>query len=115
MSRPAHVDASRGRHHRRNAVLMVILVVASFIADLFLPLGIAGGVLYVVPVLLTMWLPDHRITVPTAIVCSGLTLVGFVYSPQGMDPIYAVTNRLLAVGVIRSEEHTSELQSRGHL
>lgn len=100
MSRLTHDDVSRGRHHRRNAALMVILVVASFIADLFLPLGIAGGVLYVLPVLLTMWLPDHRITVPTAIVCSGLTLVGFVYSPPGMEPIYAVTNRLLAVGVI---------------
>src|SRR5690625_7264080 len=100
MSRPAHVDASRGRHHRRNAVLMVILVVASFIADLFLPLGIAGGVLYVVPVLLTMWLPDHRITVPTAIVCSGLTPVGFVYPPQGRDPSYARTSGRPPDGVL---------------
>ena len=100
MSGFIHDDASGGRNHRRYVVMMVILVLASFITDLFLPLGIAGGVLYVLPVLLTMWLPDHRITVPTAIVCTGLTLVGFVFSPPGMDPMYAVVNRSLAIGVI---------------
>jgi PAS domain S-box-containing protein len=75
-------------------------VVASFAIDLLLPLGIAGGILYVVPVLLTMWLPARAMALPIAVVCSVLTLLGFAFSPAG-SPLWTVLpNRGLAIAAI---------------
>ena len=78
-------------------LLVVLLVGATFAVDLLLPLGIAGGIPYVAPVLVTMWLPARRVMLPTALVCSVLIGAGWLLSPPGA-PFWAVLpNRALAI------------------
>lgn len=80
----------------RLVAVNTLLVAAIFIGDLVIPLGIAGGVLYVVVVLLAMWLPD-RFVYLYATLCTGLTLVGFVASPEGGTLLTAIANRAVAI------------------
>lgn len=79
------------------ALLVLILVAITFVADLLLPLGVAGGVPYVAPVLMTMWLPARRYLLPMACVCSVLTIAGFFLSAPGVSTWAALTNRSIAV------------------
>lgn len=67
--------------------------------DLFLPLGVAVGVLYVVPVLLSLWLPSRIHTMAIAGVSTALTLVGYAFSPSGLVWI-GLLNRVLTVALI---------------
>jgi PAS domain S-box-containing protein len=77
------------------ALCAVVLVV-----DLQVSLGVAGGVPYLLPVLVTLWMPGNRITLGIAVVCSGLTLVGLYYSPVGGVIWQVLFNRGLALFVI---------------
>ncbi len=70
------------------------------IVDLSIPLGVAGGVLYVAVVLLSLKSPQNRFTILVAIICSILTGVGFVASPKGGEMWKVVFNRTLALFVI---------------
>lgn len=77
-----------------------LLCVLFLVADLLVPLGVAGGMPYVVVVLLTLGLPDRRSTYAMAAITSVLVGVGFVGSPAGADQWIAVVNRSLAVAGI---------------
>jgi hypothetical protein len=44
-------------------VAIIALMAVIFIWDLFVPLGVAMGLLYVVPVMMTLWLPGRWPTV----------------------------------------------------
>lgn len=82
--------------HAGAALLVTALVIVTFAVDLLLPLGIAGGIPYVAPVLVTMWLPARRYTLPVAALCTLLIGAGFLLSPAGA-PLWAVLpNRALA-------------------
>ncbi len=81
------------------AVSVYVAALVALICDLALPLGVAGGVPLVLPVLLA--LVTRAPVVPTAVLCSSLTLLGWALSPAGEGPQWIVAlNRLYAVGAI---------------
>lgn len=90
----------QGEARRDIVVLGALLTVAIFGMDLMLPLGIAGGVPYIAPVFLAMWLPDRRLIVGVAAICTVLTAAGLWLSPLGADMAVAIPNRLLAIAAI---------------
>ena len=88
----------REAERRPGLVLLIALLIGViFGVDLLLPLGIAGGVPYVAPVLVAMWLSDRRFVIPTAMVCSFLTVVGFLLSSPGAPFWAVIPNRILAI------------------
>jgi PAS domain S-box-containing protein len=72
-----------------------------FVVDLWLPLGVAAPVLYVIPVLLASW-AKRRLALPTvAISVSALTLVGIMTEPAAVIPSWVVVwNRAMALLII---------------
>ncbi len=80
--------------------LSAALATAIFIIDIFLPLGVAGGVPYVALVLLGWWFPNRRSVVVLAIVSTALTGVGFILSPEGGTTWVVAVNRFLALFAI---------------
>ena len=85
---------------KKNTVpIAVILATAAaiFVLDLSVPAGAGIGALYVVPVLLSFRLADHRSVILLASVCTGLTIVGAVFAPVGTPTAYVVANRVFAL------------------
>lgn len=78
----------------------IVLTAGVFLLDLSLPLGVAGGVPYVVVVLLSLWFPRQRDTLIAAAVCTALTILGFYFSLSGSELWVVVFNRALAVFAI---------------
>jgi hypothetical protein len=74
--------ASRGRSWLLAGV--ILLTVNVFLLDLALPLGIAVGSLYTVPVILSLWVPGRRVTIATAAGCAALTLIEMLFSSPGV-------------------------------
>jgi hemerythrin-like metal-binding protein len=81
-------------------IAAIALTVVIFLIDLQLPLGVAGGVPYVVVVLMAWWLPNSRDVVVLALITSVLTLIGYAHSPSGGIPWIVITNRSLALFAI---------------
>ncbi len=82
--------------------LAVAMSTAIFIGDLNTPLGVAAGVLYLLPVFIASRIPG---LVPTLLIaggCSGLVILGLHYSPPGADSGQVLMNRALALLVIGS-------------
>lgn len=77
-----------------------LLMVIILIADLSIPLGVAGGVLYIIVVLLSLWVPNERFTFLVSIICSMFTIAGFFFSPSGGEMWKVVLNRGLALFAI---------------
>jgi hypothetical protein len=63
-------------------------------------LGVAGAVPYAAVVIIALWLPQMKAGIYLAILCSVLTAVGFIFSPEGGEFWKVITNRLLALFVI---------------
>lgn len=82
--------------------LTILIAAAIFAADLALPLGVAGAVLYVAVVLLAARLPWAREVLIFALGCSLLTMLGLFLSPPagGAEAWKVLANRGLALGVI---------------
>ena len=78
----------------------VVLGAGIFILDLWLPRGVAEGVLYTTLVLLSLWSPRGQFTLMVATGATVLTILGFVFSPPGSVLWLAVLNRLLALFTI---------------
>ncbi|MCB0220325.1 MAG: PAS domain-containing protein, partial [Chrysiogenetes bacterium] len=76
---------------------MAALLAALFWLDLQLPLGIAGGVPYVLPVLLSQRLLSARASILTAIISTLLIGAGWHLSAPAADGWMVATNRALAV------------------
>lgn len=85
-------------------LLNLLLAAALFLVDLQIPLGVAGGVPYVAVILVSLWCPGRRWTVFFAILCTGLTILGFYGSPTwvptGGQLWKVLANRFLAVFAI---------------
>jgi two-component system, LuxR family, sensor kinase FixL len=95
------VDRLRQGDARTDVVVFGgLLTLAIFVLDLILPLGIAGGVPYIAPVFMAMWLPHRRLIVVVAGVCTVLALAGLWLSPLGAELQVAIPNRLLAIAAI---------------
>jgi hypothetical protein len=73
------------------------LVITVFLIDCLVPLGVAVGVLYIVPVLLSLWYPKRNSTYLLAVVGSALVVVGYLLSPQGGPTWQSLSNRALSI------------------
>lgn len=82
--------------------IWLCLVVAGiiFLIDLTLPLGVAGGVPYVLVVLIALSIPCRRCIVYFAVLGSVLTVLGYFTSPQGGEHWKVLANRSLALFAI---------------
>jgi hypothetical protein len=74
-----------------------VLLLTFLLIDLATPLGIAVGVLYIVPILLSMWTHTKTVTWILAIAASVLILIGYLASPPGPSVWQAVSNRTLSL------------------
>lgn len=94
-------------------VAVLLLISLAFIIDLQLPLGVAGGVLYVVPAGLTLWfLPASR-TLQVAALCAILIVIGAVLSPPSHVPLHFVfINRAFALLAMAMIVAISRLRAR---
>jgi len=80
--------------------VLTLMVAAVFIADLMLPLGLAAGVPYIVPLLASVYAPGHRSTIIVACICTLLIIIGYYCSAPAVTYWMALVNRSLAVGAI---------------
>jgi len=83
-------------------LLSLVIVISGiiFLADLALPLGVASGILYVAPVLVSGWFPKRRYIFAVALGGSVLTILGFLWSPDGGTAWVVLTNRGMALVAI---------------
>ncbi|MQG67804.1 MAG: GAF domain-containing protein [SAR202 cluster bacterium] len=81
-------------------VLTLMLLAAVLAMDLYLPLGVAGGVPYVAVVLVSLGARKPRWTTAVAAIGSTLTIVGLLFSPGGGTLWVVLVNRALALGAI---------------
>jgi diguanylate cyclase (GGDEF)-like protein/PAS domain S-box-containing protein len=79
----------------RVTILATALVVAVFVLDVSIPLGFAGGVPYVVPILVCSWSSQRHDIFYVATAGTLLTVVGYVISPHGGDTAVVLANRAL--------------------
>ncbi len=82
------------------ALAAVLLSAAIFGIDLVLPLGVAGGVPYVAVILFGWWLERSGSVIWLAALCSILTALGYLLSPEGGVPWMVLLNRTLALCAI---------------
>jgi len=80
--------------------LCMFFTVAIFIMDSFIPLGVAGGVPYILVVLISLWSHNKKITLFAATGVTILTIAGFFSSPAGGEMWKVLANRFLAVFAI---------------
>ncbi|MCG8635776.1 MAG: hypothetical protein MI863_18210 [Desulfobacterales bacterium] len=81
-------------------VVCLFLAIVIFIMDSLIPLGVAGGVPYILIVLISLWSNGKNMPVYMAIVGSVLTIAGFLVSPDGGKLWQVIFNRLLALFAI---------------
>jgi len=86
----------------RLLLIASMLAVGVFVLDLWLPLGVADGVLYLGVVLIACTSSHRRVPVMAASACSILMIVGAVFSPTLPNvPLWiGIINRLLSLMVI---------------
>lgn len=84
----------------RVIVICSFLALAIFILDSLIPLGVAGGVPYILVVLISLWAHRKNLPVYMAIVGSTLTIIGFYSSPTGGELWKVLANRSLALFAI---------------
>jgi phosphoserine phosphatase RsbU/P len=83
-----------------------LIFLATFLAggilatDIWMPLGVAGGVPYVAVVLVSLWLSTEMHVFITATACTALTILGYFLSPDGSVQWVVLTNRFLALFAI---------------
>jgi hypothetical protein len=77
-----------------------LLALAIFVVDLNIPLGVAGGVPYIIVILVSLGSRKSRVVIDLAMMCTFLTLLGFYFSPAGGELWQVISNRFLALSAI---------------
>jgi hypothetical protein len=92
----------RRADNKDNKIILICLFFALtiFITDSLIPLGVAGGVPYILIVLISLWSNKVNLPVYMAIVGSMLTILGFYSSPTGGELWKVLANRSLALFAI---------------
>jgi signal transduction histidine kinase len=93
-------------------IIAVAVAATVFTLDILLPLGIAGGVPYVGLILVGWWLPKRRTIIFLAIISSLLTVIGYLFSPEGGTHWVVLTNRAYALLAIWATATTLWLAKR---
>lgn len=78
-------------------VTWVLLGASIFVADMFIPTGVADGMLYVVLVLVGLLAGNRRLLLGGAVLGTLLIVVGFLLSPSGGEIWKVLVNRLLSI------------------
>ena len=81
-------------------IIAVAIAAAVFTFDLIAPLGVAGGVPYVLLVLSGWWFQERSAVFFLAVGASVLTVLGYFLSPEGGTLWVVLTNRSYAIVVI---------------
>ena len=84
----------------RVIVLCVAILVSIFFVDSLIPLGVAGGVPYILAVLVSLWSSRRRLPFYVAVGASILVIAGFYTSPPGGELWKILCNRGLALFAI---------------
>lgn len=72
-----------------------------FLIDLMLPRGVAIGILYVIPILISLHPKQPKLTLAVGGICTGLTAIGYVLSPnEGGITWMFLTNRGLSIAAV---------------
>ena len=117
----ANNSSKATRSERRTRIGVAILAAVVFVIDVFLPLGVASGVLHVGVVLVALRSSSERFVIGTAVVCSLLTLLDMPLSPGPGSTEWwkVIVNRGLSLFVIwvtailgRQRNRASEAQRR---
>ena len=121
LRRALDVDPERRADRRAALRGMAALAACVLAADLLLPRSVAVSVLYVLPVLVSLWLADPRVTRWTAALAIAAVAAGALLSPAD-GPLWAgLANRAVAVfailaaamlGRLRVEAETELRKSR---
>ena len=91
---------STGRSSFRTCGMTAALIGGIRAVDWWLPMGIAVPMLYVVPVLVSSWIPRSRLILLTAAIVSLLTLINLLSAPSLVPAWIVHCNRFFAVVVI---------------
>ena len=78
----------------------LVALAGIFTVDIYVPQGVASGVAYVVPVLISSWMQSGRYIAALAFAGTFLTIAGFLASPSGGYEWQVLSNRALALFVI---------------
>ena len=109
--------------HNFTNVLVMTLVITTivFVGDLIIPLGVAGGVPYVLAILISLRSPKIKLIIYIAVLCSILTVVGYLASPVGGELWKVLFNRAIALFAIwvttilgMRQKRTQESLERSH-
>ncbi len=84
----------------RLSVAAVACAALTFAADASFPLGVAVPMVYVVPVLISLWSSRRRFTYLAAASATVLAIVGFFLSPPGGVVWMDLLNRALALCMV---------------
>ncbi|MES0489222.1 MAG: GGDEF domain-containing protein [Leptospirales bacterium] len=104
--------------NRKIYIILAFVIATIFWIDYNIPLGVAGGVPYIVVVLISLQLKNTRITCFISIFCIGLTILGYILSPIGGLLWMVLSNRLLAIlaisitGYLGIRLKNSEMETR---
>jgi PAS domain S-box-containing protein len=80
--------------------LTIVIAMVGLAFDISLPLGVAGGVPYIVLVLVAQWFPKKTYIYHMATLGTFLTIVGYFASPAGGIAWVVASNRALAIFAI---------------
>ncbi|MDH3256277.1 MAG: GAF domain-containing sensor histidine kinase [Nitrospinota bacterium] len=93
-------------------VIWVLLAVIIFLADIFIPTGVADGMLYVVLVLVGLLAGNRRLILGGALLGTFLILAGFFLSPAGGEIWKVLFNRFLSIFTLWMTYFLCLLQNR---
>lgn len=81
-------------------VFCSLCFIVIFTMDTMIPLGVAGGVPYILVILISLWSDRKNLAIYMAIIASALTIIGYFTSPAGGELWMVINNRALAIFAI---------------
>jgi signal transduction histidine kinase len=105
------------KHEFKNSPLLltaiwVLLAVFIFLADIFIPTGVADGMLYVALVLVGLLAGNRRLLLGGAVLGTLLIVAGFFLSPAGGEIWKVLLNRFLSIFTLWMTYFLCRLQNR---
>ncbi len=79
---------------------IAVLSAAVFIVDIYIPLGVSGGVVYVLLVMATYWTKGKRITAGVGVLATLLIVAGFIFSVSSLYIWLSAANHLVTIIII---------------
>lgn len=78
-------------------ILVIGIAFIALVLDIILPLGVAGGITQVLPVLLGLWLLNRRQLMFITLLATSFIITGYFLSPHGGVFWIVMLNRVLAI------------------